>query len=106
MVWEGMPIPQFRDYRQATSLLATDAFVIDRVGLGTYYVDYSVIAAGGYSLTVEQAGTVIDAAVTTINFTGSGVTVTDASAGNVTVNIPGGGGGSSTFYGIIRGYTD
>ena len=56
-------MPQFRDYRQATSLLATDAFVIDRVGLGTYYVDYSVITSSGYSLTVEQAGTIIDAAV-------------------------------------------
>ena len=90
-------MPQFRQYPQTTYLLPTDAFVIDRVGLGTYFVDYSVITSSGYSLTVKQAGTVIDAAVTTINFTGSGVTVTDASAGNVTVNIPGGG----SFYGCI-----
>jgi hypothetical protein len=94
-------MPQFRQYPQATFLLPTDAFVIDRLGVGTLYVDYSVIGTGGTALTVEQNGTVVDAATTTMNFTGSGVTVTDASAGNVTVNIPGGGSGGGSFYGCI-----
>jgi len=90
-------MPQFRQYPQATSLIATDAFVIDRLGQGTMYAEYSTISSGS-ALTVKQGGTVVDAATTTLNFTGSGVTVTDASTGNVTVNIPGG--GSSSFVGF------
>jgi hypothetical protein len=34
-------VPQIRDYTQATSLQATDAFVIDRVGVGTEYIEAS-----------------------------------------------------------------
>jgi hypothetical protein len=83
-------MPQFRQYPQATFLLPTDAFVIDRLGVGTLYVDYSVIGTGGTALTVERNGTVIDAATTVMNFTGAGVTVTDTSPGTVQVNIASG----------------
>lgn len=32
-------MPRFREYPEATSIEATDAFVIDRVGVGTMYVE-------------------------------------------------------------------
>lgn len=48
----------------------------------------------GSPLTVEDEGVEIDTDVTTMDFTGSGVTVTDTGTGSVEVNIPGGGGGS------------
>jgi hypothetical protein len=50
-------------------------------------------SGGGGSLTVQDEGTTLSTAVTTINFTGAGVTATGTST--VTVNIPGGGGGGS-----------
>jgi hypothetical protein len=55
------------------------------------------IASGNPLLVVKQNSITVDAATTTLNFTGSGVTVTDASTGNVTVNIPGGGSGGSVI---------
>jgi hypothetical protein len=39
-------MPRIRDYTQATSLAPTDAFVIDRVGVGTLYVDASALTSG------------------------------------------------------------
>lgn len=47
------------------------------------------------TIPISDEGTQITAAVGSINFTGAGVTAT-ASGADVTVNIPGGGGGSST----------
>ena len=44
---------------------------------------------GGAALTVEDEGIVVDAAVTNMNFTGAGVLVTPAGAGNVDVAISG-----------------
>jgi hypothetical protein len=46
---------------------------------------------GGGSLTVQDEGSTLSTAVTTINFTGAGVTATGTTT--VTVNVPGGGGG-------------
>jgi hypothetical protein len=48
--------------------------------------------AGGspYALTVEDEGSSVDAATTSLNYTGSGVTATSDGDGNVTVDIPGG----------------
>jgi hypothetical protein len=46
---------------------------------------------GGSSVSIEDEGVVIDAAASSINFVGAGVTVTDE-AGKPTVTIPGGGG--------------
>jgi hypothetical protein len=46
---------------------------------------------GGGSLTVQDEGSTLSTAVTTINFTGAGVTATGTTT--VTVSIPGGGGG-------------
>ena len=50
-------------------------------------------AANTLSLAVEDSGFEAVAAATRINFTGAGVTVTDAGGGEATVDIPGGGGG-------------
>jgi hypothetical protein len=50
---------------------------------------------GGGSLEVEESGVLVEADVTTINFTGSGVSVSSPSAGVVEVEISGGGGGGS-----------
>jgi hypothetical protein len=51
---------------------------------------WAVPAGGGGSLTVQDEGSTLSTAVTTINFTGTGVTATGATT--VTVNIPSGGG--------------
>lgn len=53
---------------------------------GTWHI------AGGSALEVQDEGTPVDAAVTSINFTGAGVTATQTSPGEVEVAIPGGGG--------------
>jgi len=69
-----------------------------------YFLDGSTIGEGGTSklyaggsgsstLIVKDEGTNVDTAVTTLNFTGAGVTVTNPSAGVVDINISGGGSG-------------
>jgi hypothetical protein len=50
-------------------------------------------ANGTAALRVEDEGISVVAAAVALNFTGAGVTVTDAGSGEATVNIPGGGGG-------------
>ena len=47
---------------------------------------------GGAAITVQDEGTNITTALTTLNFTGAGVTVTGGATS--VVNIPGGGGGT------------
>jgi hypothetical protein len=49
---------------------------------------------GGSALRVQDEGTTVTNAATTINFTGAGVTASLASPGNVTVNIPAASGGT------------
>lgn len=49
-------------------------------------------SGGGGSLAVEDDGSEILASASRLNFTGAGVTVTDAGSGEATINIPGGGG--------------
>ena len=51
-------------------------------------------SGGGSDLAVQEEGTEVASATTTINFTGAGATAT-ASNGTVTVDIPGGSGGGS-----------
>lgn len=47
--------PTIRAYPQANSLVSTDAFIIDRIGTGTMYVEASVVEGGGSSLTYVAA---------------------------------------------------
>jgi hypothetical protein len=50
-------------------------------------------SGGGGTISVDENGTEIVAAATRLNFTGSGVTVTDLGGGEAEINITGGGGG-------------
>ena len=50
---------------------------------------------GGSALTVQDEGSTLTSAATSLNFTGAGVTATNT-GGAVTIDIPGGGGGGST----------
>lgn len=54
------------------------------------------LPGSGGAVAVEDEGIEIVAAATRFNFTGAGVTASDAGSGEVTVNIPGGGGSSLT----------
>lgn len=54
-------------------------------------------SGGGGSLAVEDDGLEILAVASRLNFTGAGVTVTDAGAGEATINIPGGGSSVDEF---------
>ena len=55
--------------------------------------------SGGSALTIQDEGSALSTAATTINFVGAGVTATGAGA-TKTITINGGGGGSSSFVGL------
>jgi hypothetical protein len=57
-------------------------------------IDALAPAGGGGSIAIEDEGSEIVATASRINFTGAGVTATDAGSGEVTVDIPASGGGS------------
>ena len=62
--------------------------------------DYAWVAqSGGSALTIQDEGSALSTAATTINFVGAGVTATGAGA-TKTITINGGGGGSSSFVGL------
>lgn len=52
-----------------------------------------LLGGGGGAIDVEDSGTPVVTGASAINFTGAGVTVTDAGDGVAEVDIPGGGGG-------------
>ena len=58
-------------------------------------------SGGGGSLTVQDEGGTLSSAVTTINFTGAGVTATGTTTD--TVNVPGGGGGFDYGKALVMG---
>lgn len=61
-----------------------------------YLVDLGGISGGGSStITLKEDATTVSSSVTTINFTGN-VNLTNNGSGQVTVDIPSGGGGGST----------
>jgi hypothetical protein len=107
-------MPKIRQYPQANAQAPTDAFVIDRQGVGTMYIQASAVSGGGpLTIAVEENGTLYVPAATTLNFTG-GATVTQAgavanidipvqNAGTVTtVNVSGGSSGLSFTGGPIN----
>lgn len=73
---------------------------VDQQGRITDIVDIPA-AGGGGSLEIEDEGVSVETGVTKINFTGPGVTATSPAAGEVEVDIPGGGGGLT----LIERYT-
>lgn len=64
--------------------------------------DGTVEAAPG-SLAVEEDGSVVVSSATTLNFTGSGVSVSDAGGGQVDIDITGGGGSSTAWTPLTNG---
>lgn len=70
--------------------------------------DGTVDSVGG-SIEIQEEGVPVVASASLLNFTGSGVTVTDDGGGAVTVDIPGGGGGGGggpAFFAGATGSTD
>jgi hypothetical protein len=67
--------------------------VMEEITLGTNLslTGTTLNAAGGGSLTTQDEGVTLSTGVTTLNFTGAGVTASGAGA-TTTINIPGGGG--------------
>jgi hypothetical protein len=64
---------------------------------GSAWSDY--FSGGAAGITVQDEGSALATAGTTLNFTGAGVTASGTGA-TKTVNIPGGGGGGSSPYGL------
>lgn len=62
---------------------------------GTDTITISAAGGGGGSLQVQDEGSLVDNAVTTLNFTGAGVTAAQTSPGVVQVAVSGGGSGES-----------
>lgn len=62
---------------------------------GTDTITINAAGGGGSSLQVQDEGSLIDSAVTTLNFTGSGVTAAQTSPGVVQIAIAGGGSGET-----------
>lgn len=67
---------------------------VDQQGRITSVVDIPA-AGGGGSLEIEDEGVSVETGVTKINFIGAGVTATSPAAGEVEVDIPGGGAGGT-----------
>lgn len=79
------------DLSDTPSSLGTAGQVL-KVNSGETALEFADESGGG-DVAVEDDGTSIVAAATTLNFTGAGVTVTDAGSNQVDIDIPGGGGG-------------
>lgn len=69
---------------------------VDSKGRITSVSNGAAGGGGGSALIVKDEGTQQTAAATSINFTGAGVTATSDGSGNVTVNVPGASGGTSS----------
>jgi len=61
------------------------------------------VSSGGGGVDVEDEGSLVLAAATTLNFVGAGVTATNAGGGQVDITIPGGGGGGGFTIGQYIG---
>jgi hypothetical protein len=87
---------------------AHDASAISIVDTGGYFTGTEVEAAlqelgaiaGGATITTKDEGSTLSSTVTTLDFTGAGVTASGSGA-TTTVNIPGGSGGTDNWQIII-----
>ena len=76
-----------------TILFNNNTNTIEATGATGSFVNFA--GGGGSALTVQDEGSTLTSAATSLNFTGAGVTATNT-GGAVTIDIPGGGGGGST----------
>jgi len=65
--------------------------------VGGMFLPHAASGGGAGTIAVYDGGVLIDAAATTIDFIGAGVTASSAGVGLVDVTIPGGGGGGETL---------
>lgn len=71
------------------------AYVVDDAEYVTFDgAGWTALTTGGSAIEVLDEGVSETAALVSLNFVGAGVTAADDAAGNVTITIPGGGGGA------------
>lgn len=87
-------MPLVRDYPEATSLEPTDAFIIDRVGVGTMFVEAFVLSGGGTSGVMIgaslPAGNTDDWAPDGYDSTVDAISITTDSGGSTLQGLTGG----------------
>ena len=85
------------------SVIATQGFTGSLQGTSSYALtaSYALNAGGGSAITVQDEGSNLTTALTSLNFTGAGVAATNSS-GAVTVTIAGGGGAAFPYTGSAQ----
>jgi hypothetical protein len=90
VVWPGGVTPTL-----STAAAAVDVFTFITIDGGAVWYGFPTAASGGSSLTVQDEGTPLATAATTMNFVGAGVVATGAGA-TKTITISGGSGSVAT----------
>jgi len=87
-------MPKIRQYPQVFIPDATDAFIIDRLGEGTFYIEYSNLTIGGSGGTVTSVNA--SGGTTGLTFTGGPITTNGTLTLGGTLAIANGGTGTAT----------
>jgi hypothetical protein len=73
------------------------------ITVGSTSLTFAQLTSGGSSLTAKDEGTTLSTAVTSLDFTGTGVSATNTGGGAVTVNIPSGGSAANDLFDMSAG---